>query len=163
MSHAEQKAFYDKHFPVISSKCARMLGDAEAAADVAQETFVRLIQSPVAHEGPAVRARWIYVTATRLAIDLVRRRGLGIEVRGDSFDAPAGRAAEAEGRTVARQLLERVGDRLSAEELEILVMSRCDRMTQEEIAEVLAVSSRQVRRVLGRVERRLATLREGLV
>ena len=42
--------FFQHHFPVIRGKCARMLGDSEEAADVAQETFLRLVGSPVARE-----------------------------------------------------------------------------------------------------------------
>jgi RNA polymerase sigma-70 factor, ECF subfamily len=154
--------FFQQHFPIVRAKCARMLGDSEEAADVAQETFLRFCGSPVVHEPVPARLRWIYLTGTRLAIDHLRRRRLGIEVPAfDGLDAPsAGNGAEQV--VAARQALGRLAARMPAAELEVLVMTRFDRMSQEEVAEVIATSSRQVRRILVRAEQRLGELGEAL-
>jgi RNA polymerase sigma-70 factor (ECF subfamily) len=146
--------FFQEVFPVIRAKCARMLGDSEAAADIAQETFLRLWSSGVAGEPAAVKMRWIYQTSTRLAIDHLRRRRLGVEVAGDGADAPAERG-DAHEVIAARQELARLGAALTPAELEVVILSRCDRMTQEEVAEVTGMSSRSVRRILVRVDERL--------
>jgi RNA polymerase sigma-70 factor (ECF subfamily) len=150
--------FFQQVFPVIRAKCARMLGDTEAAADIAQETFLRMWVSPVAREPAEARLRWIYQTSTRLAIDHLRRRRLGVEVRAmEGMDAPqAGAGAEAV--VAARQWLERLGAELSADELEVVILSRCDRMTHDEVAEVTAMSSRSVRRILTRIDERLVRM-----
>src|SRR5882757_6929694 len=111
--------FFEEVFPVIRAKCTRMLGDTETAADIAQETFLRLWISPVAREPAAARLRWIYQTSTRLAIDHLRRRRLGVEVRAIAgADAPEG-AAAADAVVAARQWLSKVGAELSADELEV--------------------------------------------
>jgi RNA polymerase sigma-70 factor (ECF subfamily) len=154
--------FFQQHFAIVKAKCARVLGDTEEAADVAQETFLRLCQSPAAREPAAARLKWIYVTGTRLAIDRLRRRRLGVEVKiegsgsnGSNDRAGGGAVDEA---LAARQLLARLSAELAPVELEVLVLSRCDRMTQDEIGGVLDLSARHVRRLLVRAESRLADL-----
>src|SRR5207245_1557090 len=78
------EAFFAANYPVIRSKCARMLGDGDEAADVAQETFLRLWQSGAADADLPQRMSWIYKTSTRLAIDQLpvgigHQQKLGIE------------------------------------------------------------------------------------
>jgi RNA polymerase sigma-70 factor (ECF subfamily) len=137
-----------------------MLGDNELAADIAQETFLRLWTSPVAREPVGARLNWIYRTSTRLAIDHLRRRKLGVEVAdGGELEATS---PGAEDMVAARQGLRRLAAELPAGELEVVILSRCDRMTQDEIAEVTEMSSRSVRRVLARLEDRLAALSRSL-
>lgn len=158
-------AVFTQHFSIIRAKCARVLGDTEEAADVAQETFVRLCESGVVHEPAPARLKWIYVTGTRLAIDRLRRRRLGVEVdAGEEGTAGyAGSWPAADDALGARQSLARLGAVLSPQELEVVVFSRCDRMTQDEIAATVDLSARQVRRILARVDQKLGELRGGEV
>ena len=79
----------------------------------------------------------------------------------DGTDAPA-RGCGAEQVVAARQLLGRLAAKMPAAELEVLVMTRFDCMSQDEVAEVTATSSRQVRRILVRAEHRLGELEEAL-
>ena len=154
-------AFFQQHFPVIRAKCARILGNGADAADIAQEAFLRLCTSPVAHEPAAARLKWIYVTGTRLCIDHVRRRRLGVEISSETAGPagePAGTTAAPDEAIAARQALEQLAGALSPEDLSILVMTRSDRMTQDEVAALLDISSRQVRRVIERADAKLAVL-----
>jgi RNA polymerase sigma-70 factor, ECF subfamily len=157
-------AFFQEHFPIVRAKCARILGNGDDAADVAQEAFLRLCSSPVVHEPAAVRLKWIYVTGTRLCIDHVRRRRLGIEIDPGraGTDAHPGVSPNTspapEAALAARQALERLSQWFSPEDLAVLVMTRSDRMTQDEVAAALDMSSRQVRRVLERADAKLAAL-----
>jgi RNA polymerase sigma-70 factor, ECF subfamily len=156
--------FFQEHFPIVRSKCGRMLGDSEEAADIAQETFLRLWRSSAALQPAEVRARFMYVTATRLAIDHLRRRRLGVEV-GWSEAAAAAPASgtsgvQMEGAVVARQALARLAATLDHQSLETLIYSRYDRMTHAEVAAVMGISARQVRRILDAVERKLERRKE---
>lgn len=157
MADPQLEALYRQNFPVIRAKCARMLGETEAAADVAQETFVRLCETGVVHAEPAVRAAWIYRTSTRLAIDLLRRRRQGVELPAPEVAyEPASPHASAHDRVTARQRLAAVAARTPARELEIALLCRVDGLTQLEAAEVCDLSERTVRRLLERFDQRLA-------
>lgn len=152
-------SIFSDHFPVIRAKCARMLGWTEDAADVAQETFVRLCESDILDREPAVRVAWIYRTSTRLAVDLLRRRRLGVELPAEDGGADA--AADltgADDALAARQRLAAIAGAASREELEVAVLCRVDGMTQPEAAAVCGVSERTVRRLLERLDRKLAEI-----
>jgi RNA polymerase sigma-70 factor (ECF subfamily) len=146
-------------FPVIRAKCARILGDSREAEDVAQETFVRLCQTDLRDQGPRARLAWVYRTSTHLAVDRWRRRRATPEVPMEATDVPdAAGVASADGVVLARRALSTVLERVPADELEVAVLSRIDRLTHPEIAEVTGHSERTVRRMLDRVDRRLASL-----
>jgi RNA polymerase sigma-70 factor (ECF subfamily) len=149
------ETFFRENFPIIRAKCARMLGEREEAADVAQETFVRMCETGVVHEDPAVRARWIYRTSTRIAIDRLRRRSLGVETRerGDLEHEAQGRPADEV--LAARQDLAAIAGATPEEELAVAILCRVDGLTQPEAAEVCEVSERTVRRLLERFDRRV--------
>ncbi len=145
---------YRRYFPIIRAKCARMLGDGDEAQDVAQETFVRLWHAQLPGDDAQRVTAWIYRTSTHLAVDRLRRRRF-------VADAPLDRtqAACLEETVQARQELQRIARDAPANELEIAVLHRIDGMGQEEIAAVLDVSDRTVRRVLTRFDERLARMR----
>lgn len=148
------EAAYRRYFPIIREKCARMLGDGDEAQDVAQETFVRLWRAALVEEDPRRVTAWIYRTSTHLAVDrLRRRRFIG--------DAPLDRMPDAdlEQRVQARQELSRIARDVPADELAIAVLHRVDGLGQEEIAQVVEISDRTVRRVLRRFDERLARMR----
>ena len=145
---------YRRYFPIIRAKCARMLGDGDEAQDVAQETFVRLWHAELGDDDPRRITAWIYRASTHLAVDLLRRRRF-------VADAPldGAHAACTEALLHARQELARIASASPAQELEIAVLHRIDGLGQEEIAAVLDISDRTVRRVLRRFDERLARLR----
>jgi RNA polymerase sigma factor (sigma-70 family) len=164
LADPELERFFRENFAIIRAKCARMLGAGEEAADVAQETFVRLCESGTIHEEPAVRLRWIYATSTHLAIDLLRRRKLGVVTRGadgagggGDLEPPATQR-HPDDVLAARQALTAIASVAPPEELRVAMLCRVDGLTQPEAASVCAVSERTVRRLLGRFDARVARL-----
>jgi RNA polymerase sigma-70 factor, ECF subfamily len=149
--------FFRDNFAVVQAKCARMLGETEEAADVAQETFARMCESGAIHDEPAVRARWIYRTSTRIAIDVLRRRGLGVEApHGPAVADGEAPARLADQVLAARQELASIAAEVPKDELEVAILCRVDGLTQPEAAEVCDISERTVRRLLGKFDERLA-------
>jgi len=138
-----------------------MLGDAGAADDVAQETFMKLWKSRFVDADPRTLAAWVYRTSTRLAIDQLRERarrpGEGVA------DEMASAAPRPDDALAMRQILERLAAVLPRQELEIALLHRLDELTQQEIASVAKVSARTVRRCLRRLEQRLEMLRKEII
>ena len=150
--------FYRAHYPIVVAKCARML-EKDVAQDIAQETFVRLWQSPVAQAGIAQRTKWIYRTATRLAIDCYRQRRRRREEPLARWDAPM--PAVPDEILDARRQLAALQLQIPDDELEVAILHRLDGLSQAEIATILECSERTVRRILVRLARRTEGLRQG--
>jgi RNA polymerase sigma-70 factor (ECF subfamily) len=70
MTDAER--LFAAHHAAIYRYLVRLVGDPDAAADAAQEAFVRLIERPPA--GSVARA-WLYTVATNAALESARTRG----------------------------------------------------------------------------------------
>ncbi len=154
-SDAQLEACYRQHFALIRAKCRRMLDDPEEARDVAQETFIRLWQKPDLFAAPVpMRVAWMYRTCMHLAIDRIRRAKTRVAL------SPAVPEDFAEPDTILeqRRLLKEVSAKLTDEELEVMILSRIDGLTQVEVAQVTQSSERTVRRVLARVDSRLEEL-----
>lgn len=67
--------FYARHLPAIERFCLRRLGDREAAADLAAETFAAaLVARRHFRADGAPALSWLYTIARRRLIDLQRRR-----------------------------------------------------------------------------------------
>jgi RNA polymerase sigma-70 factor (ECF subfamily) len=154
LAKAEIEHTYRQYFQIVREKCARMLRDPAEAQDVAQETFARLWSRRADIEDPRAVTAWLYRTSTRLAVDSYRRnRGREpLDLERQDMGRPPGGAD----RLHAVRLLERIAGRAPQRELEVAVLSRLDELTHDEIAEVTGMSSRTVRRLLHKFDRRLA-------
>ena len=67
---------YVAHHAEIHSYLARMVGDDELAADLAQETFVKAYRAFDTLQDLALARAWLYRIAGRTALDELRRRKL---------------------------------------------------------------------------------------
>jgi RNA polymerase sigma factor (sigma-70 family) len=140
------------------------LSHTEDAEDVAHESFVRLLQHGPAWvsdaDTPVVMA-WLYRTCTRLAIDTLRMRSrvaLGDDGALDEASWPGGIAVDM--ALHARRLVHALCKRVEEVELEAAVLYRVDGLSQQEVAAVLGVSERTVRRLLDRFDAHAKQWRE---
>ena len=96
------RTLVDRHLAPLVGFAARMLGDAAAAEDVAQEAFLRLWRQAGSWRAEAAIATWLHRVAHNLCIDQLRRRR---EVSGDTVpeiaDPAAGPQAAQQRRQVA--------------------------------------------------------------
>ena len=156
MGEQEIAEIYQRFFPLIRAKCARMLRNEADAQDLAQETFTRLWETRSRIRDPDATLAWIYRTATRLAVDRTRRR---LEISDEVVESlPDGRDLCTQ--TAAQLDLRRLTHRLKPQELEIFILSRGDGFTQKEIAELLKLSDRTVRRILVQIDAKIARQKE---
>jgi RNA polymerase sigma-70 factor (ECF subfamily) len=138
-----------------------MLPDFAEADDVAQETFVRLSRTDLAGDDPRQVLAWIYRTSTRLAVDRLRERSriAGSEVEEAALAQLGSSGPGGEDAVATRQALTLLARRLRPAELEVALLFRIDGLNQPEIAHVLGMSERTVRRWLRRLEARVARMR----
>jgi RNA polymerase sigma-70 factor (ECF subfamily) len=148
---------YDRHSRGVYSMALRLLGDAPAAEEVVQETFLKLWRQPTAYHSARGRLLpWLLGVAHHHAVDLLRRRQLEqrhrlpskVSSSGESLtdvldklglssadDDPQDRAGAVEQRDVVGQALHN----LSREQRVPLELAYFNGMTQLEIATLLGL------------------------
>ena len=73
---AEFRALVDRYAPAVHRVAYRMLGDANGAEDIAQDTFLRLWKQAESWQSSGVGLpAWLRRVATNLCLDRLRRRG----------------------------------------------------------------------------------------
>jgi RNA polymerase sigma-70 factor (ECF subfamily) len=155
LTHLAFEETYRRVFPMILSKCRRMMPDVAEAQDLAQEVFVRLWRSRETVDEPRALSAWLYKTCTRLAIDRARGRSRQDRTFASLVHLTAD-AADPEAQSASRRILQDVAAQTPDRELEVAVLSRIDGLTHEEIADLLDIGERTVRRLLSKFEERLA-------
>jgi RNA polymerase sigma factor (sigma-70 family) len=135
--------------------CARFTRDDDAADDLAQEVFMRVLRFAPGFRGDATFTTWAYRIARNVCHDHVAR--LARERR--LAPAPASDAA-VDGAADRVELLRRALNELSEEEREAVVLSRLRDLTYRQLADILECSEGAAR---VRVHRALRRLREILL
>jgi RNA polymerase sigma factor (sigma-70 family) len=144
---------FEQYYPVVVRQLTVMLGDAAAAEDLAQETFLKLYQSPPEEEGNLLG--WLRTVAYRTALNHLRgeksrrRREERIElerVNVVTLDEVVWRNQEVK---AVRQALES----LSARDRTALLM-RHSGSSYTEIAEAVGLNKTSVGTVLARAQMR---------
>lgn len=151
VARAAFRELYDRHFADVYRFAHRILGDADAAEDAAQETFVRLHRS-LASVDPARALRPLVLTiAKNVAVDALRARAkrpknvpeveatAPPKARGAS--AVEKDAADEERRACVRAAL----DALAPEHRTILILRHVDGLKLEAIAEGASCTVRTAR------------------
>jgi RNA polymerase sigma factor (sigma-70 family) len=147
-------ALYDEVFPPLYRYCQRLIGDPDAAEDVAQEAFVRLLDRKVEGERPALRV-WLFTVATHLIRDrwrVTRNRGRLLQIN----PVTPGAAPDPEAETARRQEVMSVRqalDELDERDRQLLLM-REEGFSYREIAEVVGVNASSVGTLLARAQKR---------
>ncbi len=156
----DERAFADlvaRHQVLVQSACRRVLNDPSAVDDVVQETFWRLAEH--ADEISTSLSGWLHATATRLAIDWLRRDRRGGRLIGSSSTLPAAApAAVGAPDEVCRHVLDAVED-LPAPERDLIVRHYLLGAT---LASLSAVTGTPATTIHRRLHQGLTSLRESL-
>ena len=150
----------------VYSLALRLCGDREAAADLAQEAFIKAWQGLGSFQGESSFATWVYRLATNLCIYFLRmktrREGVEPSVSLDDSDSgwaePADRESDPQlvlerserGRALARGLAS-----LPGWQRQVLVLRELSGLSYQEISQALDVD-------LGTVKSRIARARLSL-
>jgi RNA polymerase sigma-70 factor (ECF subfamily) len=148
---------YREHSAVLFRYLVRLTGDADMAADVVQDTFIRFSQAPP--HAPDPRG-WLYRVATNLVRERRRTEGrrrsllAGGVLRlpmADAPDLPDAWVEQQEARTAVRAALDTLGERER-----MLLLMRADGFAYREIAEVLGTTTESIGTMLIRAMRKLS-------
>lgn len=156
-------ALFRRHYDRAHALCYRLTTSAEAADDLAQETFLRILRYRHTFRGDAQFTTWMYRLARNVCLDHLRSaaRADGAAARWvaeDEGGAAGGARPGPESDDAARlAAIEQAMARLPVEQREALVLSRYYDMRYEEIARTLDCTAGAAR---VRVHRALKALRE---
>lgn len=159
---APDEAFHRHHEP-LRRYLARLTGDADAAADAAQEAFVRLLEQAPPPRDPRP---WLFKVATNLVRERARtgrrRRILAWDGRAaGAHGDPPGSPESVVDRESARRRVRAALDGLSAKERQALLM-REEGFKHREIAEALGTTTGSIGTLLRRaIEKAAERLRTG--
>ena len=150
-------AIYRAHYPSLLRYVDRLTGDRDAAEDVAQEAFVRLLRHPEL-TGEAARL-WIFTVATNLVRDrgrMASRRRRLAESGPVPVPAPTPRADEELERAEQVERVRAALALLAPRDQQILLM-REEGFRYEEIARAVEVAPGSVGTLIARALKRFAS------
>lgn len=154
----------------IYNYALRMIGDADRAADIAQDTFIKAYRKLDSLTDASAARSWIYRIATNTAIDAMRRGRHTVRMD-EGEDRPVEQPDGGPGpetQVLSGLLDERIGRallRLKPNHRQCLILSDMDDMSAGQIGEVMGMSGGAVRVLLcrSRAEMRRLLAAEGLV
>ena len=169
---AEREATFERLFATYSqpifSYVLRMVGDADRAADIAQDTFIKAYRKLDTLADEASTRSWLYRIATNTAIDEMRRRRflspMGDDEREhDRPDSRPGPEAQVLGAAIDERI-QRALLRLRPNHRQCLVLSDIEDMGAHQIGQVMGMSYGAVRTLLCRArgEMRRELAKEGI-
>jgi len=144
---------YTAHHGWLRTWLHRKLGCSFDAADLAQDTFVRIVSSERKEAASRMREPRAYLTtiAKGLMVDMFRRRALEQAWLDALASLPEETAISPEDRMVileALQKLDSLLDALPEKVRTVFLLSQLDGMTYSEIAEQMNISLRTVKRYM---------------
>ena len=149
---------FDEHYDPLYRYLIRLTGDSDAAADAAQESFIRLVEHQP--DGHQVRA-WLFRVATNLVRDGSRVRRRRMELLQTYPDrVPMGDAPEVPDRALELKQTQAVVrsalDVLSSRDRTLLLM-REEGFSHQEIAKAVGTTTKSVGSMIARALRKLST------
>lgn len=144
---------YLDHHHWLQGWLRRRLGNATDAADLAQDTFVRLIRSPQCFDSRPEARAYLRVVANGLCVDLWRRRSIEQAWLDTLAAQPEAVLPSAEHQAIVLEALYEIDTMLRSlppKAAQAFVMAVACDMTYKEVAQALGVSVRMVAKYIAR-------------
>jgi RNA polymerase sigma-70 factor (ECF subfamily) len=156
MDEARFETFYRRTAGGLWSYLYRMTGDAAAADDLLQKSFFRLLRANPEIESEEHLRRWMFRTATNLALDHFR------ETKRERSRAeepiPIVTTVPAEARELLRHDMMRVFSELKPRERALLWLAHVEEANHSDIGDALGLGTKSVKVLLFRARKRLGEL-----
>ncbi|MNQ62101.1 putative RNA polymerase sigma factor FecI [compost metagenome] len=146
--HLTIQALYCEHHGWLKSWLRSKLGNAADAADLAQDTFLRLLGRSDSLDLRTPRA-FLRTVARGLVIDHWRREELERAYLEALAQVPEATAPSPEERELILEVLERIAlmlDRLKPKARTAFLLAQCEGLTHKEVAARMGISLRSVER-----------------
>jgi RNA polymerase sigma-70 factor, ECF subfamily len=162
MDEGRFEAFYRRNAGSLWSYLFRMTGDPAVADDLLQKTFFRFLRANPALATEEHQRRWLFRTATNLAMDHFRETKRE-RSRAELSEMPQS-APSTEPREVLRHDMMKTFAELKPRERALLWLAHVEEADHEDIGEALGVKAHSVKVLLFRARKRLGELltRKGL-
>ena len=163
MTQAEEQMFqnvYKLYRAPLHRYLARRTGNDSEAADLAQETFVRMYEKQVQ---PETAKAWLFKTGYHLFVDQWRKKRRAIHVPLDSIPDMPMLDASPEGEAVGAELrleISRALGQLKPRDRQVLLLLMNRGLTYREIAEQFGVSENAIKTLVHRARKRMRELLE---
>jgi len=149
------ESIYEQTARPLWAYAARISGDASAADDILQETYLKFLRAPGRPDDPKEAKQYLYRIATNLVYDRFRsqtRRG----------ETEIAEAAHASSSTFAADLeMTQVFSRLKEQERMLLWLAYVEGYDHQQIARIAKLSKLSVKVLLFRARHKLAQMIEG--
>lgn len=144
-------ALYGRTAAPLRTYVARTMGRADHADDIVQETFLRLLRTPLATRDLDELRAYAFRVASHLVVDHWRAR------RHES-PAPIAEPARHDPDQALRVDVGRLFARLKPRERQLVWLAHVEQANHQEIADALGLSPRSIRVLLSRARGKLAAL-----
>jgi len=155
---------YTEHHGWLQGWLRRRLGNVAEAADLAQDTFLRLLRSPQQFDSPPQARAYLRVVANGLCIDHWRRREVERAWLETLACRPEALEPSPEQRAVVIETLLEIGDvlgRLPQKAASAFIMAQVDGLPYREIAAQLGVSERMIKKYIAQAMLKCALVEAG--
>lgn len=161
MDDVRFEAFYRRTASSLWSYLFRLTGDAAAADDLLQKAFFRFLSVNPTLASEEHQRRWIFRTATNLALDHFRETKRRRDR--EAPELPMQLGGSAENRELRHDMMKTFSE-LKPRERALLWLAHVEEADHEDISEALGVKTGSVKVLLFRARKRLAELltRKGL-
>jgi RNA polymerase sigma-70 factor (ECF subfamily) len=157
VSLAEIEVAYRAHGHHVLRRATLILGNDSDAREVLQEVFLNLVDHPEQFAAHSALSTWLYSATVHRCLNRLRderNRARLLAAQGEIWPLPA-QVASPEHVALLREQLARLPTELA----QVAVYELVDELSQDEIAQAMGCSRRQVRKLLERLEEALAAQR----
>ena len=154
------ESFYRSHGPMVLRRCRQLLRDEAKAVDAMHDVFVEILRRKDSLDASSP-AGLLLTTATHVCLNRLRSERRKPEDRDDEMlfhIAAIENQSDAEGRTLAGRILDRLFSGQPESTKLIAVLHYVDRLTLEEVASEVGMSVSGVRKRLRTLKARLPAM-----
>lgn len=160
--HGDESAFavlFERYRTRVLNIAYRVLGDEDAAQDIAQVVFIKVYTAPKACRLDSAFSTWMYSVTTNACLDEVRRKKRSKSVRSDELaecvvDPAASPQARAESEELALEVRAALAS-LPENQRIAIVLQRYEGLSYQQIADVMKTSVGAVDSLLFRAKHTL--------